>query len=105
MRDTKAEDREEVRFYLENEIGAWYKGSLTELAIIRFEDIDLEKGFNGQQEAVYHIDDNLLLQDKLKQVQRRIPDLERFVEAEEVEKQLNQTQDLAAEKEASEYSL
>lgn len=105
LRDTKAEDREEVRFYLENKIGAWYKGSLTELAIIRFEDIDLEKGFNGQQEAVYHIDDNLLLQDKLKQVQHLIPDLERFVEAEEVEKQLNQTQDLAAEKEASEYSL
>ena len=105
LRDTKAEDREEVRFYLENEIGAWYKGSLTELALIRFEDIDLEKGFNGQQEAVYHIDDNLLLQDKLKQVQRRIPDLERFVEAEEVEKRLNQTQEFAAEKEASEFTL
>ena len=105
LRNTKAEDRESVQFYLENEIGAWYKGSLTELAVIRFEDIDPEKGFNGQQEAVYHIDDNLLLQDKLKQVQHLIPDLERFVEAEEVEKQLNQTQDLAAEKEASEYSL
>lgn len=105
LRDTKTEDRESVQFYLENEIGAWYKGSLTELAVIRFEDIDPEKGFNGQQEAVYHIDDNLLLQDKLKQVQHLIPDLERFVEAEEVEKQLNQTQDLAAEKEASEYSL
>lgn len=105
LRNTKAEDRESVQFYLESEIGAWYKGSLTELAVIRFEDIDPEKGFNGQQEAVYHIDDNLLLQDKLKQVQHLIPDLERFVEAEEVEKQLNQTQDLAAEKEASEYSL
>lgn len=105
LRNTKAEDRESVQFYLENEIGAWYKGSLTELAVIRFEDIDPEKGFNGQQEAVYHIDDNLLLQDKLKQVQHLIPDLERFVEAEEVEKQLNQTQDLAAEIEASEYSL
>lgn len=105
LRNTKAEDRESVQFYLENEIGAWYKGSLTELAVIRFEDIDPENGFNGQQEAVYHIDDNLLLQDKLKQVQHLIPDLERFVEAEEVEKQLNQTQDLAAEKEASEYSL
>ena len=105
LRNTKAEDRESVQFYLENEIGAWYKESLTELAVIRFEDIDPEKGFNGQQEAVYHIDDNLLLQDKLKQVQHLIPDLERFVEAEEVEKQLNQTQDLAAEKEESEYSL
>ena len=105
LRDTNAEDRESVQFYLEREIGAWYKGSLTELAVIRFEDIDPEKGFNGQQEVVYHIDDNLLLQDKLKQVQHLIPDLERFVEAEEVEKQLNHTQDLAAEKEASEYSL
>ena len=105
LRDTKAEDRESVQFYLENEIGAWYKGSLTELAVIRFEDIDLEKGFNGHQESVYHIDDNLLLHDKLKQVQLQIPDLERFVEAAEVEKQLNQTQELATEKESSGFSL
>lgn len=105
LRDTKAEDRESVQFYLENEIGAWYKGSLTELAVIRFEDIDLENGFNGQQEAVYHIDNNLLLHDKLRKVQLQIPDLERFVKAEEVEKQLNQTQEFAAEKEASGLSL
>ena len=105
LRDTKAEDQESVQFYLENEIGAWYKGSLTELAVIRFEDIDLENGFNGQQEAVYHIDDNLLFHDKLKQAQLQIPDLERFVEAAEVEKRLNQTQELAAEKEASGLSL
>lgn len=105
LRDTKAEDRESVQFYLENEIGAWYKGSLTELAVIRFEDIDLENGFNGHQEAVYHIDDNLLLHDKLRKVQLQIPDLERFVKAEEVEKQLNQTQELATEKESSGFSL
>ena len=105
LRDTKTEDQESVQFHLENEIGAWYKGSLTELAVIRFEDIDLENGFNGHQEAVYHIDDNLLLHDKLKQVQHLIPDLERFVEAAEVEKQLNQTQELATEKKSSGFSL
>lgn len=105
LRDTKAEDQESVQFYLENEIGAWYRGSLTELAVIQFEDIDLEKGFNGHQEAVYHIDDSLLFHDKLKQAQLQIPDLERFVEAAEVEKQLNQTQELTAEKEASGLSL
>ena len=103
LRDTKTEDRESVRFYLESEIGAWYKGSLTELAVIRFEDIDLEKGFNGHQEAVYHIDDDLLNHDKLKQVQLHIPDLKRFVEAEELERE--QTQDIVAEKEEPEFSL
>lgn len=102
LRDTKTEDRESVRFYLESEIGAWYKGSLTELAVIRFEDIDLDKGFNGHQ-AVYHIDENLLVHDKLKQAQLHIPDLKRFVEAEELERE--QTQDIVAEKEEPEFSL
>lgn len=103
LRDTKTEDGESVRFYLESEIGAWYKGSLTELAVIRFEDIDLEKGFNDHQEAVYHIDENLLVQDKLKQAQLHFPDLKRFVEAEELERE--QTQDIVAEKEEPEFSL
>ena len=102
LRDTKTEDRESVRFYLESEIGAWYKGSLTELAVIRFDDIDLEKGFNGYQEAVYHIDENLLAHDKLKQAQLHFPDLNRFVEAEELEKE--RTQDIL-EKEVREFSL
>ena len=102
LRDTKTEDRESVRFYLESEIGAWYKGSLTELAVIRFDDIDLEKGFNGHQEAVYHIDENLLVHDKLKQAQLHFPDLKRFVEAEELEKE--RTQDVL-EKEVPEFSL
>ena len=103
LRDTKTEDRESVRFYLESEIGAWYKGSLTELAVIRFDNIDLEKGFNGYQEAVYYIDENLLVHDKLKQAQLYIPDLKRFVEAEELERE--QTQDIVAEKEEPEFSL
>lgn len=102
LRDTNTEDRESVQFYLESEIGAWYKGSLTELAIIRFDDIDLEKGFNGHQEAVYHIDESLLVHDKLKQAQLHFPDLKRFVEAEELEKE--RTQDVL-EKEVPEFSL
>ena len=102
LRNTNTEDRESVQFYLESEIGAWYKGSLTELAVIRFDDIDLEKGFNGYQEAVYHIDENLLVHDKLKQAQLHFPDLKRFVEAEELEKE--RTQDVL-EKEVPEFSL
>lgn len=102
LRDTNAEDRESVQFYLEREIGAWYKGSLTELAVIRFDDIDLEKGFNGHQESVYHIDENLLVHDKLKQAQLHFSDLRRFVEAEELEKE--RTQDVL-EKEVPEFSL
>lgn len=103
LRDTKTEDRESVRFYLESEIGAWYKGSMTELAVIRFDNIDLEKGFNGHQEAVYYIDENLLVHDKLKQAQLHFPDLKHFVEAEELERE--QTQDIVAEKEEPEFSL
>lgn len=76
---------------------------MTELAVIRFEDIDLEKGFNGHQEAVYYINENLLVHDKLKQAQLHIPDLKRFVEAEELERE--QTQDIVAEKEEPEFSL
>ena len=102
LRDTKTEDRESVQFYLESEIGAWYKGSLTELAVIRFDDIDLEKGFNGHQEAVYRIDESLLVHDKLKQAQLHFPDLRRFVEAEDLEKE--RTQDVL-EKEVPEFSL
>ena len=102
LRDTNTEDRESVQFYLESEIGAWYKGSLTELAIIRFDDIDLEKGFNGHQEAVYHIDESLLVHDKLKQAQLHFPSLNRFVEAEELEKE--RTQDVL-EKEVPGFSL
>jgi len=102
LRDTNTEDRESVQFYLESEIGAWYKGSLTELAVIRFDDIDLEKGFNGHQEAVYHIDESLLVHDKLKQAQLHFPSLNRFVEAEELEKE--RTQDVL-EKEVPEFSL
>ena len=102
LRHTNTEDRESVQFYLESEIGAWYKGSLTELAVIRFDDIDLEKGFNGHQEAVYHIDESLLIHDKLKQAQLYFPSLNRFVEAEELEKE--RTQDVL-EKEVPEFSL
>jgi len=45
----------------------------------------------------------LLVQDKLKQAQLHFPDLKRFVEAEELERE--QTQDIVAEKEDPEFSL
>ena len=76
---------------------------MTELAVIRFDDIDLEKGFNGHQEAVYYIDEDLLVHDKLKQAQLHFSDLNRFVVAEELEKE--QTQDIVSEKEGQEFSL
>ena len=44
-----------------------------------------------------------MIHDKLKQAQLHIPDLKRFVEAEELERE--QTQDIIAEKEEPEFSL
>ena len=45
----------------------------------------------------------MIVHDKLEQAQLHFPDLNRFVETEELEK--DQTQDIVAEKEGPEFSL
>lgn len=84
LRDIKQETEEEVLDYLEHEVGAYYRGSLTELAIIKFENIDLEKGFNGIQELVYHIDqEEVSANNPLEKAIERYPDLASFKPVEE----------------------
>ena len=87
LRDIEQETREEVLDYLEHEVGAYYRGSLTELAIIKFENIDVETGFNGLQEAVYHIDQEELMFDPFEKAMERYPELARFTDVKETEKQ------------------
>ncbi|HFI0292664.1 TPA: hypothetical protein ACGOVK_001072 [Streptococcus suis] len=87
IREKDKETLPQVVDYLEHTVGAYYRGSLSELAVIKFENIDVERGFNGQQEAVYHIDADELFQDKLKQTQARHPELQRFVSPEIAQKQ------------------
>ncbi|MBY5006610.1 hypothetical protein K6V33_10325 [Streptococcus suis] len=87
IREKDKETLPQVVDYLEHTVGAYYRGSLSELAVIKFENIDVERGFNGQQEAVYHIDADELFQDKLKQTQARHPELQRFVSPEVAQKQ------------------
>ncbi|KXT75173.1 hypothetical protein STRDD10_00409 [Streptococcus sp. DD10] len=78
MRDTEQETAENVRDYLQHELGAWYRGSLTELSVISFDNIDIDKGFNGEVELTTRVDSDLLYGDKLKQLQERMPELARF---------------------------
>lgn len=87
IRDTQEETKEAVLDYLEHEVGAYYRGSLTELAVIKFENIDVETGFNGLQEAVYHIDQEELMFDPFEKAMERYPELARFTDVKEMEKQ------------------
>ncbi|MGU7965650.1 hypothetical protein [Streptococcus suis] len=87
IREKDKETLPQVVDYLEHTVGAYYRGSLSELAVIKFENIDIEKGFNGQQEAVYRIDADELYQNKLKRTQARYPELQRFVSPEVAQKQ------------------
>ncbi|HFI0149782.1 TPA: hypothetical protein ACGO3A_001328 [Streptococcus suis] len=87
IREKDKETLPQVVDYLEHTIGAYYRGSLSELAVIKFENIDVEHGYNGQREALFYIDTDELYQDKLKQTQARYPELQRFVSPEVAQKQ------------------
>lgn len=91
LRDTQKETREAVVDYLEHEVGAYYRGSLTELAVIKFENIDIDNGFNGSQEAVYYIDQDELSLKPFEKVMKRYPELNRFTDVMEVEQQQEQS--------------
>lgn len=85
------ETMENVEKYLENYVGAWYRGSLTELRVIPFE--AFEKGkYTGDIEAEYYIDTALLYNydDKgnLNKIKEIYPELSSFKTKEEALKQL-----------------
>lgn len=79
LRDQNTESLEEVLHYLNHQVGAYYRGSLGELAVIRLDNIDPEKGYNGKHEQRYPIDHDELGRDMVQDIHDRYPELDRFV--------------------------
>lgn len=72
------EDVEKIEDYIENTLGAWYKGELTELQIISFD--AFEKGeYIGEPNETYYINSSLLYRhNKLDTIQKIYPELNNF---------------------------
>lgn len=93
----KSEQEEHIETYLENYVGAWYKGSLSEMQIINFE--DFEKGiFNGEVYDGMFVDTDLLsyydetkLLETIKEIYPELKNFKTKTEAlEKIEKQEKQ---------------
>ena len=77
---------DDVEMYLENYIGAWYRGSLTEVQVIPFEAFDQGK-YQGGVDNIYYIDSDLLYHENLlEMVKEHYPELKNFKTEKEVEK-------------------
>lgn len=82
----KEQKEEVVETYLENFVGAWYKGSLTELQTISFD--SFEKGkFVGESKEINYINTDILpinSREKLEKIKEVYPHLRQFKSKEEV---------------------
>ena len=82
----KKQKEEVVETYLENFVGAWYKGSLTELQTISFD--SFEKGkFVGESTEINYINTDILPinnREKLEKIKEVYPHLRQFKSKEEV---------------------
>ena len=82
----KEQKEEIVETYLENFVGAWYKGSLTELQTISFD--SFEKGkFVGESTEINYINTDILPinnREKLEKIKEVYPHLRQFKSKEEV---------------------
>ena len=82
----KEQKEEVVETYLENFVGAWYKGSLTELQTISFD--SFEKGkFVGESTEINYINTDILPinnREKLEKIKDVYPHLRQFKSKEEV---------------------
>ena len=82
----KEQKEEVVETYLENFVGAWYKGSLTELQTISFD--SFEKGkFVGESKEINYIHTDILpinSREKLEKIKEVYPHLRQFKSKEEV---------------------
>lgn len=88
-----------IEDYIENYLGSWYKGSLTELQIIPFD--SFEKGkFVGEVNSVYYVDYNLLPYNDniLKDIKNIFPELENFKTKEQALAYINQKEHKSIEK-------
>lgn len=97
LRDTTIEDRSDVLRYLKREVGAFYRGDLAELAVIKLSHIDMVHGFDGHEEDRFVIDSGWLSDYSLAAVKECYPGFERFSSLEE-----NQALDRQDEKKVDE---
>lgn len=89
LRDLKTETVKEVEDYLEHQVGAYLRGSLGELVMIKLDHIDRERGYDGKGEKTLFVDHYQLWHHRegnLKTVQSLYPQLSRFVPIEQVQK-------------------
>lgn len=89
LRDLKTEPLPDVIAYLEHTVGAYFRGSLGELAVIKLDNIDPERGYNGKAERTLFVDHYQLWHHRegnLRTVQSLYPQLSRFVPIEHVRK-------------------
>lgn len=78
LRDMAIEERSDVLRYLKHEVGAFYRGDLAELAVIKLAHIDLVHGFDGHEEDRFVIDSGWLEDYSLAAVKACYPGFERF---------------------------
>lgn len=90
LRDLETETVKEVEDYLEHQVGAYLRGSLGELAVIKLDNIDPELGYNGKAQKTLFVDHYQLWHHRegnLRTVQSLYPQLSRFSPIEQVQKQ------------------
>lgn len=78
LRDTTIEERGDVLRYLKHEVGAFYRGDLAELAVIKLAHIDMVHGFDGHEEDRFVIDSGWLVDYSLDAVKACYSGFERF---------------------------
>ena len=98
----KTQDVQAVEIYLDNFVGAWYKGTLTELQVISFDAYENGK-YNGGVEEVNYIDTDILSlkSDKLDKIKEIYPEYSKFktkIEIQTLEQTQKATQAVKGEK-------
>lgn len=81
LRDLETETSQGVVDYLEHTVGAYLGGRLGELAVIKLDNIDPERGYNGKAEKTLFVDHGQLevtSRSKLATIQQLHPELGRF---------------------------
>lgn len=90
-----AEDSQEVYHYLEHEIGAWYRGSLTEVVEIPLESIKQVTGYDGTANQKYLVDAELLHRgNELDDLLTVYPELKNYQTLQTFEKEHQKQQDV-----------
>lgn len=90
-----AEDSQEVYYYLEHEIGAWYRGSLAEVVSIPLDSITQNKGYDGTVNQKRLVDTELLHRgNELSDLLTIYPELQNYQTIEAFEKENQKQQEV-----------